>query len=65
MDIEEYLTRKKAHLAKNAERIRDFHVFDFNYIPKKPLLRQEAQPLIDALLRYQETGKRPIQRRAL
>jgi len=60
MDIEEYLADKKERLAQNAGRISNFSVFDFNYIPHKPLMRQEAKPLIDAILRYQQTGSPTI-----
>ena len=56
MDIEKYLSEKLRHLARNAGRIHNFNVFDFNYIPAKPLMREEVKPLIDALLRYRQTG---------
>ena len=56
MQIEDYLSHQAMKLAKSAKKIKDFHVFDFNYIPEQPLMRQEAQPLIDALLRYATTG---------
>ena len=56
MDIEKYLSEKLRHLARNANRIHNFNVFDFNYIPAKPLMREEVKPLIDALLRYRQTG---------
>jgi cell division control protein 6 len=56
MDIEEYLTKKQQHLDKSKNNIRNFEVFDFNYIPEKPLMREEVKPVIDALLRYQHTG---------
>ncbi|MGD0572891.1 MAG: Cdc6/Cdc18 family protein [Sedimentisphaerales bacterium] len=56
MDIEQYLKEKQQHLSKSSSRIRDFSVFDFNYIPPKPLMREEVKPIIDALLRYQQTG---------
>ena len=56
MDIEKYLSAKQKSLDRHADRIRDFRVFDFNYIPQKPLMREEVKPLIDAILRYQKTG---------
>ena len=55
-DIEQYLRDKQRRLAKSSHRIRDYKVFDFNYIPPKPLMREEVKPVIDALLRYQQTG---------
>ena len=56
MEIEEYLREKEKHLEKGMSRIRDFRVFDFNYIPERPLMRKELHPVLDALLRYQKTG---------
>jgi Cdc6-like AAA superfamily ATPase len=56
MDIEQYLSEKQNQIKKSTERIKDFHVFDFNFIPDKPLMRKEVKPIIDALLRYQQTG---------
>ena len=56
MDIDQYLSQKQAALDKGADRIRNFEVFDFNYVPEKPLMREEVKPVIDALLRYQQTG---------
>jgi len=56
MDIREYLLKKQNDLTKTSSRIRDFQIFDFNYIPDKPLMRQETKPIIDAILRYRQTG---------
>jgi cell division control protein 6 len=56
MDIQQYLSERKEHFHKGLDTIRDFEVFDFNYIPEKPLMREEVKPVIDALLRYQQTG---------
>jgi Cdc6-like AAA superfamily ATPase len=56
MDIEQYLSEKQKRLDKSKYQIRNFEVFDFNYIPAKPLMREEVKPIIDALLRYQQTG---------
>ena len=56
MDIEKYLAHKQHDLASKSARIRDFDVFDFNYIPARPLMREEAKPVIDAILRYQHSG---------
>ena len=56
MDIEQYLAEKQRRLDKSKDQIRNFEVFDFNYIPEKPLMREEVKPVIDALLRYQQTG---------
>jgi Cdc6-like AAA superfamily ATPase len=56
MDIQKYLSEKQKSLNHTSDRIRQFQVFDFNYIPARPLLREEAKPIIDAILRYRQTG---------
>jgi cell division control protein 6 len=56
MEIEEYVQHKEKKLERGSERIKDFRVFDFNYIPEKPLMRDEVKPAVDALLPYQKTG---------
>jgi len=56
MNIENYLSIRQQNLEKSKQTIRNFEVFDFNYVPKRPLMREEVKPLIDALLRYQQTG---------
>lgn len=56
MRIGEYVARQTKNLAASKQRIKDFRVFDFNYIPDEPLMRREAEPLIDACLRYLATG---------
>ena len=56
MDINKYLSERQKSLDKSKDQIRNFEVFDFNYIPDNPLMREEVKPVIDALLRYQQTG---------
>lgn len=56
MQIEDYLTKSQTSLNKCMRRIKDFDVFDFNYVPAKPIMREEVKPIIDALVRYQKTG---------
>jgi archaeal cell division control protein 6 len=56
MDIDKYLAETQHKLDKSKDRIRNFQVFDFNYIPDKPLMREEVKPVIEALLRYEQTG---------
>jgi Cdc6-like AAA superfamily ATPase len=56
MDIQDYVAKKEQQLKGATRRIRDFKVFDFNYIPDRPLMREEVKPIADALLRYQKTG---------
>jgi len=56
MDIGQYLSQRRASIGSGSDRIRNYEVFDFNYVPEKPLMREEVKPVIDALLRYQQTG---------
>lgn len=56
MDIQEYVARRENELSRSTGSIRDFKIFDFNYIPAKPLMREAVKPIADALLRYQKTG---------
>jgi hypothetical protein len=41
MDIEQYVSQRQHSLNKGNSRISDFKVFDFNYVPDKPLMREE------------------------
>lgn len=56
MDIQSYLRGRKQELKENAGSVRDYTVFDLNYIPAQPILREESKPIIDALLQYDHTG---------
>ncbi len=56
MTLRTYLERQALFLRKNRSRVKDFKVFDFTYMPERPLMREEAKPLIDACLRYLTTG---------
>jgi cell division control protein 6 len=56
MDIGEYIRQKSNRLDTGGRKIKDYRVFDFNYIPDKPLVREEIKPVADAVLRYAKTG---------
>jgi cell division control protein 6 len=56
MKITDYLKQQADHIDRSMSLIKDFHVFDFNYIPDEPLMREEAKPIINASLRYLRTG---------
>ena len=56
MDIETYLRERRDSLGESTRAVRDFRVFDFAYVPEKPIIRDEARTIIDALLRYEQTG---------
>ena len=44
MDINAYLSDKERRFNKTSERVKDLRVFDFNYIPEQPLMRDELKP---------------------
>ena len=56
VDIENYLAKRLASLDGETSQVRDFRVFDFAWVPDRPLVREEAKPIIDALLKYARTG---------
>lgn len=56
VDIGAYMQRQKDRLSQETSQIRDPSVFDFNYIPDQPLMREECKGLIDAMLRFDLTG---------
>lgn len=56
MNVAAYLRRQKQRLGQGARHVKDFSVFDFNYVPDQPLMRDECTRLIDALLRFDITG---------
>jgi len=55
-DIDTYIqdSQKQAELLNSG--VKDFAVFDFNFIPDKPLIREEVRKIIDALVKYHQTG---------
>lgn len=56
MTIADYFNHQTRLLEQSSRHILDFRVFDFNYIPEQPLMRDEVKPVIDACLRYLKTG---------
>ncbi len=56
MHVRERLRRKMHSLGRNADQVRNFSVFDFDYVPDEPLLREEAEQLMDEMLRYKISG---------
>ncbi len=55
-DIESYIETSREQVRRISSGVKDFSVFDFNYIPAKPLIRAEVKRLIDYVVRYQQTG---------
>ena len=56
MDITEYLRGQRQRVEREAQHVRDFSVFSFDYVPEQPLMREEARLLIDDMLRFEVTG---------
>ena len=56
MDIRAYLKQQKQQIGRQTRQVRRFDVFDFNHIPEEPIIRDECQQLIDAMLRFEATG---------
>lgn len=56
MDVGAYVRKQKEQLGTETERIKDPSVFDFNYVPDQPYMREEVKELIDALLRFDIIG---------
>lgn len=56
MNITTYLQRQKKHLGEEIRQVKDFSVFDFDYIPDQPLMRDEARLLIDDMIRFEISG---------
>lgn len=56
MDISVYLQRQKNIVAQQTKAVKDFKVFDYNYIPDQPFIRSECKEIIDAMLRFDISG---------
>ena len=51
-----FICGEKKTLTNNSEKIKDFSVFDFNYIPDEPFMREESKQLIREMLRFEMSG---------
>lgn len=56
MDLRKYLFEQRNAFGEQTKDIVDFDIFDFNHIPEKPLVREEAKQIVDALVQYEKTG---------
>jgi cell division control protein 6 len=56
MNVATYLKDEKGRLGRQSKRIKDFSVFDFDYIPEEPLMREECKELIDEMLQFELSG---------
>jgi hypothetical protein len=51
-----YIEQSRQEAERVGSSVKDFKVFDFSFIPDKPLVRPETRRIIDCLVRYQKTG---------
>lgn len=56
MSMVPFICGEKDLLISNSEKIKDFSVFDFNYIPDEPFMREESKRLIKEMLRFEMSG---------
>ena len=56
MSMIPFICGEKKTLTNNSEKIKDFSVFDFNYIPDEPFMREESKQLIREMLRFEMSG---------
>lgn len=56
MDIAAYLEQQRTRMEDRGQQVKDYAVFDFNYVPDRPLMRNECRRVIDAMLRFDITG---------
>lgn len=56
MDIASYLKEKRKRFVKSSSNVRDFTVFDYNYIPDEPVQRTEVEEIIKHMVRFETTG---------
>ena len=56
MDIKTYMLEKRKSINDQTKSILNYSIFDFNYVPKNPLIREETKQIIDAFLKYEETN---------
>ena len=56
MSIATYLKEQQGRLGRQSKKIKDFSVFDFEYIPEEPLMREECKELIDEMLQFDISG---------
>ena len=56
MNIAHYCKAQRDFARENSGHIKDFSVFDFNYIPPEPFMREESKHLINEMLKFELSG---------
>ena len=51
-----FLHQERDKNSRRSSQIKDFSVFDFNYIPDEPIMRQECKHLIREMLQFEMSG---------
>jgi len=55
MDIASYLSKKRSSFDEKSSLIKDFVVFDYNYIPEKPVMREEVKQIINNMIQFEKS----------
>jgi Cdc6-like AAA superfamily ATPase len=55
MDAAQYLQEKRAQVENEVKNIRDFRVFDFNYVPDQPIERPEMDQIARTIVKYERS----------
>jgi cell division control protein 6 len=55
MDPLQYLKEKRAKVETQVRNIKNFQVFDFNYVPAEPVERAEMDQIAQAILKYERS----------
>ena len=56
MDIATYLSQKRNSYGHGSDNVKDFRVFDYNYIPQEPVMREEIKEVIKNMLQFEMSG---------
>jgi cell division control protein 6 len=51
-----FLHQERKRSYSQSGQVKDFSVFDFNYIPEEPVMREEGKHLIREMIRFETTG---------
>jgi len=56
MDVRTYVNQKRADISRSVKNIKDFGVFDYNYVPDEPVMREESKEPIRQMVRFEMSG---------
>jgi cell division control protein 6 len=56
MNIKPFVCQQREKRCSKSNLVKNFSVFDFNYIPAEPLMREECKHLINEMLRFEMSG---------